>query len=44
MKRLFKLVFFLIVVGIIAVIGNAYLGDLSPNRVEVNQPVELDGN
>ncbi len=44
MKRLFKLILFLVVIGALAVVVNAYLGDLSPNRVEVNQPVELDGN
>lgn len=44
MGRLIKLLVFLIIVGIFAIIGYAYLGDLSPNRSEVNQPVELDGN
>lgn len=44
MGRLFKLLLFLIIVGILAIIGYAYFGDLSPNRVEVNQPVELDAN
>jgi len=44
MRRLLKLLVFLIVMGIAAIIGYAYLGELSPNRVEVNQPVELDAN
>ena len=44
MGRLFKLLVFLIVMGIAAIIGYAYFGDLSPNRVEVNQPVVLDAN
>lgn len=44
MKWLFKLFVFLIIVGVFAVVGYAYLGDLSPNRVEVNEPVTLDGN
>lgn len=44
MGRLLKLLIFLIVMSIFAIIGYAYFGDLSPNRVEVNQPVELDGN
>lgn len=44
MKRLFKLFLFLIVVGALAVVGNAYLGDLSPDRAEVNEPVQLDDN
>jgi len=42
MRRLLKLLVFLIVMGIAAIIGYAYLGDLTPNRIEVNQPVELD--
>lgn len=44
MWRLLKAIFFLIAVGAIGVIGYAYLGDLTPNRVEVNQPVDLDAN
>jgi len=44
MRRLLKFLVFLIVMGIAAIIGYAYLGDLSPNRIEVNQPVELDAN
>jgi hypothetical protein len=44
MRRLLKLLVFLIVMGIAAIVGYAYLGELSPNRVEVNQPVELDAN
>ncbi|EPX81038.1 hypothetical protein [Litoreibacter arenae] len=44
MIRLLKALVFLIVVGIVAIIGYAYLGDLTPNRVEVNQPVTLDAN
>jgi len=37
-------VLFLIVMGIAAIVGYAYFGELSPNRIEVNQPVELDAN
>jgi len=44
MRRLLKFLVFPIVMGIAAIIGYAYLGDLSPNRIEVNQPVELDAN
>lgn len=44
MGRLFKLLVFLILIGIVALIGYAYLGDLAPSRVEVNQPVEVDAN
>ena len=44
MRRLLKFLVFLIVAGIAAIIGYAYFGDLTPNRIEVNQPVELDAN
>jgi predicted small integral membrane protein len=44
MGRLFKALMFLIVVGIIAIVGYAYIGDLSPNRVQVNQPVAVDAD
>lgn len=44
MGRLFKLFLFLIVLGILGIIGYAYFGDLSPSRVEVNKPVDLDAN
>ncbi|MEM6595259.1 MAG: hypothetical protein AAF672_10740 [Pseudomonadota bacterium] len=40
MGRLIKLLVFLIIEGSFAIIGSAYLADLSPNRNEVNQPVE----
>jgi len=42
--RLLKALVFLILIGIVGLIGYAYLGDLSPSRVEVNQPVTLDAN
>ena len=42
MGRLFKLLGFLIVVGIIGVIGYGYLGDLVPDQEERSVPVELD--
>ncbi len=44
MGRLFKLLLFLIVTGIFAIVGYAYFGDLTPNRIEVNQPVDLNGS
>jgi hypothetical protein len=40
--RIFKLLIFLLLTGVCAVIGFAYLGDLQPDRVEVNQPIDLD--
>ena len=42
MGRLFKFIGFLIVIGIIAVIGYGYLGDLSPAQDDRTVPVELD--
>ncbi len=42
MGRLLKLLVFLLLLGFIALTGYAYLGDLSPDIKEVNQPVTLD--
>lgn len=42
MGRLFKFLLFLILLGILAFIGFAYLGDLSPSQDDVVTPVELD--
>ena len=42
MGRLFKLIVFLILLAAVAVVGYAYLGDLEPDRMEVNQPIELN--
>ena len=42
MGRLIKLVFLLVILGFIGLVGFAYLGDLSPQQVEVTQPVTLD--
>lgn len=42
MGRLFKLVFILVVLGFIGLVGYAYLGDLSPVRSDVKQPVTLN--
>lgn len=44
MGRLLKLLFFLILIGVLALIGYAYLGDLSPEQNDVSEPVELDAN
>lgn len=41
--RLAKLLFFLIIVAFIALVGFAYLGDLSPDIQDRTQPVNLDG-
>ncbi len=42
MGRLLKLLVLLLVLGFVGLIGYAYLGDLSPEIKEVNQPVTLD--
>lgn len=42
MGRLLKAIGFLLVLGFLALIGYAYLGDLSPVVTEVRQPVTLD--
>ena len=44
MLRLLKLLFILAVLLAAAVVGYAYLGDLSPDRQDVSEPVELDSN
>lgn len=42
MFRLFKLLFFLLVIGGIGVVGYAYLGDLSPEQRDIKEQIELD--
>lgn len=44
MIRFFKFVVFVCLVGLLALIGYAYLGDLTPQREEVRIPVELDAD
>ena len=44
MFRLLKLLFLLAIVLVAAVLGYAYIGDLSPDQTDVSTPVELDGN
>ncbi len=39
---LFKILFLLLVLGGIGLVGFAYLGDLTPTRDEIRQPVDLD--
>ena len=43
MLRLLKLLFALVVLLAVAVVGYAYLGDLSPEQTDVSEPVSLDG-
>jgi hypothetical protein len=42
MGRLFKFLFFLVVLGGLALVGFAYVGDLSPTVTTVTEPVTLD--
>jgi hypothetical protein len=42
MARLLKLVVVLVVLGFAALVGYAYLGDLTPATEEIRQPVTLD--
>lgn len=44
MLRLLKILFLLAVMMVSAVVGYAYLGDLSPTQQDVSEPVLLDGN
>lgn len=44
MLRLLRFLFLLAVLIGAAVLGYAYLGDLSPDQAEVSEPVTLDGN
>lgn len=44
MMRLLKLLFVLAVLVGAAVLGYAYIGDLSPEQSDVSAPVELNGN
>ena len=44
MWRALKVLFWLGVVVALAVIGYAYLGDLTPDRTDVTIPLELDAN
>lgn len=43
MGRILRWLFYLAVLGAIALAGYAYFGDLSPDRGEVRLPVVLDG-
>jgi hypothetical protein len=43
MKLIVKLLFALVILGLIGLTGYAYLGDLSPEQRQIEQPVVLDG-
>ncbi|MEQ3626708.1 MAG: hypothetical protein ABNH26_12855 [Celeribacter sp.] len=42
MGKLIKLLLILIILGALALIGYAYVGDLTPTQTEVTEPVTLD--
>lgn len=42
MGRIFKALLFLIIAGLIGLVGFAYLGNLEPAQSEVTQPVTLN--
>ena len=44
MGRLIKAIFLLALLGFIALIGYAYLGDLRPEQSETRIPVDLNGD
>ncbi|MGR3514139.1 MAG: hypothetical protein ACU0GG_15370 [Paracoccaceae bacterium] len=44
MLRLLRFLFVLAVLAGAAVVGYAYLGDLTPDQTSVSEPVTLDGN
>jgi hypothetical protein len=44
MGRLIKAVLMLVVLGLIGLVGYAYLGDLAPTQSTITQPVVLDAN
>ncbi len=44
MFRLIKILFYLLILMTFILVGFAYLGDLTPTRQDVTQPVELDAN
>jgi uncharacterized protein (UPF0333 family) len=42
MKYLFRLILILVVLAAIAVVAYAYIGDMSPVRAPVTEPIELE--
>ena len=44
MGRLIKLLIALVILGFVALVGYAYLADLSPNQSQITKPVVLDAN
>ena len=44
MLKLLKFLFVLTVMLVVAVVGYAYIGDLSPEQEDVSEPVMLDAS
>lgn len=44
MVRILKILFVLALLGFAGLTGYAYLGDMTPDRVEKSEPVELNVN
>lgn len=44
MMKVIKAVLVLAIVGVVALVGFAYFGDLSPNQTEVRVPVVLNAD
>ena len=44
MMRLIKVLFALVLLGLVALSGYAYFGDLTPSQTEVRQPVILNAD
>ena len=44
MGRLLKFLIVLIILAFAGLVGFAYFGDLTPERRDVSEPVELDAN
>jgi len=42
MFRLLKFLFYLLILAALVVVGYAYLGELSPDRHDVAEPVQLN--
>ena len=42
MSRIWKAILVLLLLGILGLVGFAYVGDLTPERNDVSQPVTLD--
>ncbi len=44
MKRLLKLFVFLVLLAFLGLVGYAYLGNMSPNPLEIDETIKLEVN